>query len=57
MFVRTRKKTAFLIALWILIVASLVIMPKFVVSRSHNTQAETCDPIFAADSKQYIPPC
>ena len=57
MFVRTRKKTAFLTALWILIVASLVLVPKFVVSRSHNTQAGTCDPIFAAGSKQYIPPC
>jgi hypothetical protein len=34
-------------ALWILIVASLVLVPKFVVSRSDHTQKETCDAIFA----------
>jgi hypothetical protein len=43
----------FLGALWILIVASLVLVPKFVVSRSDHTQ---CDPIFAG-SKRYVPPC
>ena len=49
-------KTVFFSALWILIVASLVIVPKFVVSQSHNTQMETCDPIFAG-STRYVPPC
>ena len=51
----------FVVMLGILLVASLVIVPKFVFSRSQhtnpeNTQAETCDPIFAF-SKQYVPPC
>jgi hypothetical protein len=46
----------FVVALWILIVASLVIVPKFVVSQSHNTQMETCDPIIAG-STHYVPPC
>jgi hypothetical protein len=46
----------FLGALWILIVASLVLVPKFVVSRSDHTQKETCDPIFAG-SKRYVPLC
>ena len=49
---RTRKIGA---ALWILLVASLVLVPKFVVSRSNDKQKETCDPIFAF-SKQYVPP-
>jgi hypothetical protein len=50
------KKRALVAALWILIVTSLVIMPKFVVSRSVQTQAETCDPIVAG-STRYVPPC
>jgi hypothetical protein len=49
-------KTVFVAALWILIVASLVLVPKFVVSRSDNTQMETCDAIFAG-STHYVPPC
>jgi hypothetical protein len=49
-------KTVFVAAVWILIVASLVIVPKFVVSQSDNTQMETCDPIFAG-STRYVPPC
>ena len=56
MFVGRRKKLAFGAALWIMIVASLVIMPKFVASRSHHTQAETCD-LIVAGSTRYVPPC
>jgi hypothetical protein len=49
-------RRVFVAALWILIVASLVMVPKFVVSWSHNTQMETCDPIVAG-SRRYVPPC
>jgi hypothetical protein len=44
------------VALGILLVAFLVLVPKFVVSQSPETQFDTCDTIFAV-SKQYIPPC
>ena len=48
------------ITLSILLVASLVIVPKFVFSRSQDTKAETkmetCDLIVAA-STRYEPPC
>jgi hypothetical protein len=56
MFVSGRKKQAFVAALWILIVGTLVLVPKFVVSRSSYTQTETSDPIVAG-SKRYVPPC
>jgi hypothetical protein len=44
------------VALGILLVASLVLVPKLVVSRSPDTQFDTCDTIYAI-SKQYVPPC
>jgi hypothetical protein len=50
------RREKIVVALWILFVASLVLMPKFVVSRSPDTQMETCDPILAG-SKRYVPPC
>jgi hypothetical protein len=56
-------KREIVVALCILFVASLVLVPKFVVSRttqkdrSHETQKETCDPIFAASTTRYVPPC
>jgi hypothetical protein len=45
----------------ILLVASLVIVPKFVFSRTQitkaaNKQAETCD-LLSAGSTRYVPPC
>ena len=45
----------------ILLVASLVIVPKFVFSRTQhmnaaNTQAEACD-LIVAGSTRYVPPC
>jgi hypothetical protein len=51
----------FVVTLGILLVASLVIMPKFVFSRSQHTtaenrQAETCD-LIVAGSTRYVPPC
>jgi len=51
----------FVVTLGILLVASLVIVPKFVLSRSQptkaeNTQAETCDLILAG-STRFVPPC
>jgi len=50
----------FVITLGILLVASLVIAPKFVFSRSQATKAdskvETCDLIIAG-STRYVPPC
>jgi hypothetical protein len=51
----------FVVTLGILLVASLVIVPKFVFSRSQdtkaeNTQAETCD-LIVAGSTRYVPPC
>jgi len=51
----------FVVTLGILLLASLVIVPKFVFSRSQdtkaeNTQAETCD-LIVAGSTQYVPPC
>ena len=51
----------FVITLGILLVASLVIVPKFVFSHSQHTkaenpQAETCD-LFVAGSTRYVPPC
>jgi hypothetical protein len=52
---------AFVFTLGILLIASLVIVPKFVFSRSEhtkaeNTQAETCD-LIVAGSTRYVPPC
>jgi len=52
---------AFVVTLGILLVASLVIVPKFVFSRSQhtnpeNTRAETCD-LIVAGSTRYVPPC
>ena len=52
---------ALVVTLGILLLASLVIVPKFVFSRSEhtkveNTQAETCD-LIVAGSTQYVPPC
>jgi hypothetical protein len=38
-------RRVFVSALWILTVASLVMLPKFVVSRNQDTQMETCDPM------------
>jgi hypothetical protein len=52
---RTRRRII-VVALGVLLVASLVLIPKFVISRSDHTQKETCDPIFAG-SKLYVPPC
>jgi hypothetical protein len=49
-------RRVFVSALWILTVASLVMLPKFVVSRNQDTQMETCDPI-ASGSTRYVPPC
>ena len=51
----------FVVTLGILLVASLVIVPKFVFSRTQhtnaaNTQAETCD-LLSAGSTRYVPPC
>ena len=51
----------FVVTLGILLVASLVIVPKFVFSpsqdtKAENTQAETCD-LIVAGSTQYVPPC
>jgi hypothetical protein len=45
----------------ILLVASLVIVPKFVFSRTQhtnaaNTKAETCD-LLSAGSTRHVPPC
>ena len=57
MFVRGRKKQAFVAALWILIVGTLVLVPKFVVSRSPDKQMETCDPIFVVSKRYVMPPC
>jgi hypothetical protein len=36
-------RRVFVSALWILTIASLVMLPKFVVSRNQDTQMETCD--------------
>jgi len=47
-------RRVFVSALWILIVASLVMLPKFVVSRNQDTQMETCDPIVAGGD--FVPP-
>ena len=44
------------VALGILLVAFLVLMPKFVFSRSPDAQFDTCDAIYAG-TKQYVPPC
>jgi hypothetical protein len=49
-------RRVFVAAVWILIVASLVLLPKFVVSRTQNTQMETCD-LLVAGSTRYVPPC
>src|SRR5262245_7437183 len=56
-----RMPRAFVVTLGILVVASLVIVPKFVSGRSQhtkaeNTQAETCD-LIVAGSTRYVPPC
>ena len=40
----------------ILLATSLVLVPKFVVSRSPSTQFDTSDAIFVG-TKQYVPPC
>ena len=50
------RRRKIVVALWILVVAFLVLVPKFVVSWSNDTQKKTCDPIFAF-AKQYVPPC
>src|SRR5262249_46001241 len=52
-FRMSARRRKIVVALWILLVASLVLVPKFVVSRSNDTQKETCDPI-SAFSKQYV---
>jgi hypothetical protein len=44
------------VALGFLLVASLVLVPKFVVSRSPGSQFDMCDTIFAV-TKQYVPLC
>jgi len=49
-----RKKIV--VALLILLVACLVLVPKFVFSRSQHTQAETCG-LVVAGSMRYVPPC
>ena len=51
----------FVVTLGILLVASLVTVPKFVLSGSQptnaeNTQTETCD-LIVAGSTRYVPPC
>jgi hypothetical protein len=40
----------------ILLATSLVLVPKFVVSPSPDTQFDTCDTI-RAFTKQFVPPC
>ena len=39
-----------------ILVASLVLAPKFVVSQSPDAYFDTCDTIYAV-TKQYVPPC
>ena len=57
MFGRNKKgKRCFVTALWILLVTSLVMVPKFVVSRSPVRSGHVrCD--LRVGSKQYVPPC
>jgi len=51
------KRKKIVVAMLALLVASLVLVPKFVVSRSPDKQMETCDPIFVGSKRYVMPPC